>query len=62
MVELLYLAVFGDFEHFFFRFVYNIDYILKVLVVGFAFYVGFDFINVCLQFINYSVAVSDPAI
>ena len=47
---------------FFPGFVYNLDYILKVLVVEFVLYVGFGFFYVCLQFLDNSVAVSDPAV
>ena len=54
--------VFGDFEYFFLRFVYNIDYVYEIFVVGFVFDASFDLIYVRLKFINYSIALSDPAI
>ena len=41
---------------------YNIDYILKVFIAGFVFYAGFNSIYVWLEFIDYFVALSNPAI
>ena len=62
MVKLLDLTVFGSFEHFFLGFVYNLDYILKVLVVEFSFDIRLDFIYVCFQFLDNPVAAPDAAV